>query len=418
MTEKELSVIELTEENIESMVYEIRGQKVMLDVDLARIYGYTTKAFNQQVQRNIEKFPEDFMFRLTTDEVETILRCQIGTTKNSMAESEEALRCKNFTLKNSVAESEKSLWSQNVTLNKPDNLRSQIVTAKNRDIDSEEALRCQNVTLKNSSMESEKTLWSKKSTLNKSGNLRGQHVKYLPYAFTEQGIYMLMTILKGELAVKQSKALIRLFKRMKDYIVESNNLLTTRDILELSNQVHKNTRSIESLKRKDIALDKKLTKLMDNFIDSSKYKEFVFLSGEKLEADIAYQTIYSKAHKTIHIVDDYIDVKTLYLLRAANNNVDITIISDNKAKNSLTPNFINDFRNKCSNSFELIKTNGKCHDRLIFIDYKCENEKIYICGSSSKDVGNKATTIVETTTNYIYYPLLESLLNNEELTLL
>ena len=418
MTEKELSVIELTEENIESMVYEIRGQKVMLDVDLARIYGYTTKRFNEQVKNNINKFPEDFMFRLTTDEVETILRCQIGTTKNSMAESEEALRCKNFTLKNSVAESEKSLWSQNVTLNKPDNLRSQIVTAKNRDIDSEENSWSQNLTLKNSSMESEKTLWSKKSTLNKSGNLRGQHVKYLPYAFTEQGIYMLMTVLKGELAVKQSKALIRLFKRMKDYIVESNNLLTTRDILELSNQVHKNTRSIESLKRKDIVLDKKLTKLMDNFIDSSKYKEFVFLSGEKLEADIAYQTIYSKAHKTIHIVDDYIDVKTLYLLRAANNNVDITIISDNKAKNSLTPNFVNDFRNKCSNSFELIKTNGKCHDRLIFIDYKCENEKIYICGSSSKDAGNKATTIVETTTNYIYYPLLESLLNNEELVLL
>ena len=405
MTEKELSVIELTEENIESMVYEIRGQRVMLDVDLARIYGYTTKRFNEQVKNNSNKFPIDFMFQLTIDEVWQLSRCQTGTTKNSMAESEESLRSKNMTIKNSGVESEKIS-------------RSQIVTAKNRDIDSEEALRCQNVTLKNSSMESEKTLWSKKSTLNKSGNLRGQHVKYLPYAFTEQGIYMLMTVLKGELAVKQSKALIRLFKRMKDYIVESNNLLTTRDILELSNQVHKNTMSIESLKRKDIALDKKLTKLMDNFIDSSKYKEFVFLSGEKLEADIAYQTIYSKAHKTIHIVDDYIDAKTLYLLRAANNNVDITIISDNKAKNSLTPNFVNDFRNKCSNSFELIKTNGKCHDRLIFIDYKCENEKIYICGSSSKDAGNKATTIVETTTNYIYYPLLESLLNNEELVLL
>ena len=78
MTDKELTVIELTEESIESMVYEIRGQKVMLDFDLARIYGYTTKAFNQQVQRNIEKFPEDFMFQLTLDEIEQISRSQIA----------------------------------------------------------------------------------------------------------------------------------------------------------------------------------------------------------------------------------------------------------------------------------------------------------------------------------------------------
>ena len=65
MTDKELTVIELTEEKIESMVCEIRGQKVMLDFDLARIYGYATKRFNEQIKRNIEKFPEDFMFQLT-----------------------------------------------------------------------------------------------------------------------------------------------------------------------------------------------------------------------------------------------------------------------------------------------------------------------------------------------------------------
>ena len=59
---QELEAIELTQENIESMIYEIRGQKVMLDFDLARIYGYETKNFNRQVNRNIEKFPEDFMF--------------------------------------------------------------------------------------------------------------------------------------------------------------------------------------------------------------------------------------------------------------------------------------------------------------------------------------------------------------------
>ncbi|MBR6433581.1 MAG: ORF6N domain-containing protein [Bacteroides sp.] len=68
---------------IENKIHEIRGQKVMLDFDLARIYGYTTKRFNEQVKRNIEKFPEDFMFQLTDEEVKwlmTNLRSQIVTS--------------------------------------------------------------------------------------------------------------------------------------------------------------------------------------------------------------------------------------------------------------------------------------------------------------------------------------------------
>jgi len=77
MGEQEKVAIEVTDEFIKLNTYEIRGLKVMLDVDLARIYGYETKNFNRQVKNNIEKFPEDFMFQLTKDE---------------------ALRCKNFTL--------------------------------------------------------------------------------------------------------------------------------------------------------------------------------------------------------------------------------------------------------------------------------------------------------------------------------
>ena len=69
-----LEVIELTEENMQSMIYTIRNQKVMLDFDLAKIYGYTTKTFNQQVKNNIEKFPDDFMFKLTKEELINIQR--------------------------------------------------------------------------------------------------------------------------------------------------------------------------------------------------------------------------------------------------------------------------------------------------------------------------------------------------------
>ena len=137
---QELTAIELTEESIESMVYEIRNQKVMLDFDLARIYGYATKRFNEQVKNNIEKFPGDFMFQLTEEESRDLVKCQFGTSRKSVIKSEDLVM-------------------------------------------------------------------SKKSTSRKENYFKGNMggTRKLPYAFTEQGIYMLMTVLKGELATKQSK---------------------------------------------------------------------------------------------------------------------------------------------------------------------------------------------------------------------
>ena len=81
MTDEEFKEIELTQDNIESMIYIVRGQKVMLDFDLARIYGYETKMFNRQVKRNIEKFPEDFMLRLTREELDVLTRHQNDTSQ-------------------------------------------------------------------------------------------------------------------------------------------------------------------------------------------------------------------------------------------------------------------------------------------------------------------------------------------------
>ena len=69
---EEITVIDIPEEYLKERIYEIRGQRVILDADLSEIYGYTTKAFNQQVKNNMEKFDEDFMFELTDDEVENL----------------------------------------------------------------------------------------------------------------------------------------------------------------------------------------------------------------------------------------------------------------------------------------------------------------------------------------------------------
>ena len=295
LDEKELLPIELTNETIESMIYEVRGQKVMLDFQIAKIYGYTTKAFNQQVKNNIDKFPERYRFQLSKCEVDWLVRSKIFTSE---------------------------FWATG-----------------------------------------------------KGG--RG----YLPYAFTEQGIYMLMTVLKGDLATKQSIALIDAFKQMKDYIVENNGLtINTNPYLESR---------FASIDKRFEVIEHKIDLVMDNFIDESTYKHFIILEGEKLEADLAYQNIYAKAKTSIIVIDDYIDIKTLQLLRSSAPGITITVISDNKARNGLNANFILD--SGLSISFK--KNSGKFHDRYIVLDYKTPNETFYHCGASSKDAGSKITAI-------------------------
>ena len=81
MTNQELTIIELNEENIESMIYIIRSQRVMLDFDLAKIYGYTTRDFNNQVKHNIERFDDDFRFQLTKVELDELARWKKTTAR-------------------------------------------------------------------------------------------------------------------------------------------------------------------------------------------------------------------------------------------------------------------------------------------------------------------------------------------------
>ena len=71
-----------TVKTIRDRVYMLRGEQVMMDSDLADIYGYELKAMNQQVKRNLERFPEDFMFQLTRDEVE-LVKSQIVTSRDN-----------------------------------------------------------------------------------------------------------------------------------------------------------------------------------------------------------------------------------------------------------------------------------------------------------------------------------------------
>jgi len=154
----------LVPEKIAPMIHYLRHEKVILDSDLAELYGVSTKRLNEAVKRNLDRFPTDFIFQLTEDELET-LRSQIATSKNG----------------------EPALRSQIATLNAvPSTLRSQVVTLR-----------------------------------------RGQHRKYLPYAFTEQRVAMLSSVLRSPRAVQVNIAIMRTFVQLRR-LMDSNALLAEK----------------------------------------------------------------------------------------------------------------------------------------------------------------------------------------------
>lgn len=224
----------------------------------------------------------------------------------------------------------------------------------------------------------------------------------LPYAFTEQGVYMLMTVLKSELATKQSRALVKVFKVMKDYINESYQLtMNTNSYID---------NRFASIDKRFEGIEGKIDMVMDNFNTPSSYKHFLIMDGQRIEADIAYQQIYSLAKKTIFIIDDYISIKTLELLKNVNREVEIKIYSDNV--NKMSDSILNDYSFDTGKNIVIVPTNNRFHDRYIVIDYGYESECIYHCGSSSKDSGKKITTIVKLDDAHVYHKLMDELLKD------
>lgn len=325
--------------SIRECIHIVRGVQVILDFDLAALYGYSTKDFNRQVKNNSEKFDSDFMFILTAEE---------------MAD----LRCKNFT----------SRWGG---------------------------------------------------------------TRYLPHAFTEQGVYMLMTVLRGELATRQSKAIVRTFKQMKDYIVQNRGLLGERELLQLSLQTSKNIAQISELKGSlaqvedrvagivdrlgEVVTKSELADVMLDFGNPAVRRGWLILNGQPVESDMAYTQIYAEAQRTIYVVDNYIGLKTLILLKEAVSRCDVTVFSDNLGKGLSKVEF-GDFCKEYG-KVDLKTSGGIFHDRYIILDFASVDEKIYHCGASSKDGGNRVMTIEQVSDKSIYRPLVEKLLLLPNLTL-
>ena len=345
MTEEkkeEIAVIEINEEFMKKKLYEFRGCKVLLDADLAEVYGYELKAFNQQVKRNMERFQNDMRFELSDEEVKY--------------------------------------------------LRSQFVTA--------------NI--------------SSKSRSN-------------PYVFTEQGVYMLMTVLKGELAVRQSIALVRTFKKMKDYILENRDLIGQRELLQLSMETANNNIAISKINHdmsslekqisdvaeglKDVVTKSELADMMNSFISDDDEKWLMY-NAKFSSADEVYESIYRQAKSSIYVVDNYIGLRTLVHLKNSPAGVDIILFSDNVGNNKLHNIEFTDFcKEYPAINISMQKTGGIFHDRFIVLDYGTADERVFLCGASSKDAGARITSIVEDYGTAKYNSVIAALLKNSPLIL-
>ena len=157
-------------------------------------------------------------------------------------------------------------------------------------------------------------------------------------------------------------------------------------------------------------MDLSLQKVMENFIDPTTYKHFLIFDRQRLEADVAYMKIYGMAKKSITIIDNYVGMKTLDLLRGIAKNVSVQIFSEEWGGEKITPAIKADFEKARPDvSLNIDRPNRKFHDRYVFLDYDTRGEKMFHCGASSKDGGNKITTIMQIECLEMYHPIIEEL---------
>ena len=290
--------------NIESLIRVIRGQQVMLDSDLAMLYGVETRTLNQAVKRNINRFPEDFMFQLTQDEA-SHSRSQFVTLND-----DDALRSQIATLNQGL----ESLRSQNVTSNQgSESLRSQIVTLKSR---------------------------------------RGQNIKYLPYAFTRNGIAMLSSVLRSDTAVEVNIRIMRAFT-MIPQLVNHNTQIIER---------------IFNIEQHQQETDKTIKVILDRIEDVSPklLPEQVFPTGCVWDAWTYISDLVRSAQQRIVLIDNYVDDRVLSMFTKREDGVSATIYT------RYNEQFLTDLQkhNAQYPEIEFVQLPHRNHDRFLIIDDK------------------------------------------------
>lgn len=275
----------ISQSKIESLILTVRGQQVMIDRDLADLYGVQTKRLNEQVKRNIEKFPPDFCFQLNDLEFE--------------------------------------------------NWRSQFAT----------------------------------SNSDKMG------VRRAPYAFTEQGVAMLASVLKSETAIMASVKIMRAFVAMRRFLVQNANLLMR----------------IAYLEKHQIETDEKVDAILDKMDQNSPkmLPEQIFPTGCVWDAWAHISVLVRSAKSRIILIDNFVDDRVLSLFTKRTDGVSATIHT------RYNEQFLTDLKkhNEQYPEIQFIQLPHRNHDRFLIID-----DKVHFLGASLKDMGAGLCAITEMTT--------------------
>ena len=268
-------------DNIETLIKVIRGQQVMLDKDLATLYGVEAKVLNQAVKRNIERFPDDFRFQLIKEEC----------------------------------------------------LRSQIVTLNEK---------------------------------------QGQHLKYMPYAFTEQGVAMLSSVLRSQTAIDVNIQIMRAFVSMRHFMVNNASVFSRLETIEY-HQLEMQQHQQETDKR----IDEVFRRLDEG---NAKPKQGVFYNGQVYDAYTFVSDLIKSAKKRIILIDNYVDETVLTLLDKRENCVSAVIYTQ-----QISRHFQLDIdRHNAQYAPIDVETFRLSHDRFLCID-----DDVYHIGASIKDLGKK-----------------------------
>ncbi len=282
ISDQQTQVVTVSDDgNIQALIKTIRGVQVILDRDVASLYGVVTGALNRQVKRNEERFPEDFMFRLSVEEWNN-LKCQIGI----------------------------SSWGGD---------------------------------------------------------------RQLPYAFTENGIAMLSSVLRSPTAIEVNIRIMRAFSAMRRFLLANAQMF----------------QRIETVEKRQIATDAKVDSILQRLDAAETPLQGVFYNGQFWDARALVLSLVSHAKQSLILIDNWANTEVLDLFAKKRKGVKVTIFtSEHYDKKHVPHRKISDADVATFNAQYpklAVRYNETFHDRFLIIDDK----ELYLIGASLKDLGSK-----------------------------
>lgn len=271
--------------DIQARIYLVRGVQVMLDIDLAVLYGVENRSLRQAVRRNIEKFPEDFLLKLKESEANDLISKGV---------------------------------SQNV--------------------------------------------------IPQGYNTGGMQM----FAFTEQGVSMLATVLRSKNATEISIAIMRAFVAMRRFLTANAGLFQRVGALE--------QKQIETEKKLDVVLDK------IEELSPAVSTEELFGTGCVWDAYTFISGLVRSAEKRVVLIDNFVDERTLLLLDKRESGLECTVHTRYTKQTEL------DFEkhNKQCAEIKKVQLPQHIHDRYLIVD-----DTVWLLGASVKDMGHGLCTVIK-----------------------